>query len=173
VWPGTTNQGAVADTGLYRVAAMILSRPMVPTRQAELVIGTPLPPSGPLVQTCTIQPESGPAGMQREMRLTIENPTDQPITLHFRNGQLYDFSIFDPMRMRPGPMWMWSRGRMFDPNPVDRTIPPHDRLEFVEHWDCTDYEGMGVHPGWYDISAVSTAAGVPASGRVRVEVTRQ
>ena len=172
-WPGTTNQGAVADTGLYRVAAMILSRPMVPTRQAELVVGGTQPAPGPLVLACTVQPQSGPASAQREMRLTVDNPTGQPITVHFRNGQLYDFSVFDPMRRRPGPMWMWSRGRTFDPNPVDRTIPPHDRLEFVEHWGCTDSEGTGVHPGGYEVDAVLTAAGMPAVSRVRVEVTRQ
>ncbi len=172
-WPGTTNEGAVADTGLYRVAAMILTQPMVPTRQAELVIGSTAPPPEPLVLACTVRPQSGPASMQREMRLTIENPTDQPITLHFPNGQQYDFSVFDPMRMRPGPMWMWSRGGPFDPNPIDRTIQPHEQLEFVERWDCTDSEGMRARPGWYEVSAGLTAPGLPVAGRVRVEVTRQ
>jgi hypothetical protein len=68
---------------------------------------------------------------------------------------------------------MWSNGREFDPHPVDRTIQPHDRLEFVEHWDCTDSGGMRVHPRGYGVVAASTAAGMPAVGRVRVEVTRQ
>lgn len=172
-WPGTTNEGAVADTGLYRVAAMILTQPMVPTRQAELVIGSTAPPLGPLVLTCTVRPQSGPASVPREMQLTMENPTDQPITLHFPNGQLYDFSVFDPMRMRPGPMWTWSRGRLFDPNPVDRTIQPHGQLEFVEQWDCEDFSGMSVHAGWYEVHAVLTVPGLPVGGRVRVEVTGQ
>jgi hypothetical protein len=131
-WPGTTNEGAVADTGLYRVAAMILSQTMVPTRQAELVVGATPPPPGPLNLSCTVQPRSGPPSVEREMRLAVENPTDQPITLQFPKEQLFDFSIFDPMNMRPGPMWMWSHGRLFDPNPVDRTIQPHEQLEFVE-----------------------------------------
>jgi hypothetical protein len=173
VWPGTTNEGAVADTGLYRVAAMILSQPMVPMRQAELVVGAVSLPPGSLVLICTVRPEAGPASMQRELRFMVDNPTDRQITVHFPNGQLYDFSVFDPMRMRPGPMWTWSRGRVLDPDPVDRTIPPHDRLEFVEHWECTDSEGVRVHPGWYEVSAVLTVAGMPAVGRARVEVTRQ
>jgi hypothetical protein len=172
-WPGTTNLGAVADTGLYRVAAMILSRPMIPTRSAELVVGAAQAPPGPLVLTCTVHPESGPASMEREMRLTVENPTELPITIHFPNGQLYDFSVFDPMRMRPGPMWMWSHGRTFDPNPVVRTILAHDRLEFVDHWDCRDSAGRGAHAGWYEVGALLNATGIPVVDRVRVQITRQ
>ena len=172
-WPGTTNEGAVVDTGLYRVAAMILSQPLVPMRQAELVVGAPPPPPGPLVLSLDVQPQSGPASAEREMRLRVDNPTDQPVTLHFRNGQLYDFSIMDPMRMRPGPIWIWSRGRAFDPNPVDRTIQPHDRLEFVEQWDCTDSAGMQAHPGAYRADAVLMLRDVPVVPPVRLEVTRQ
>jgi hypothetical protein len=171
-WPGTTNEGAVADTGLYRVAAMILSQPPIPMRQAELVVGAQPPPPGSLVLSLECQPESGLASAEREMRLRVDNPTDLPVTLHFRNGQLYDFSVFDPMSMRPGPIWTWSHGREFDPTPVERTIEPHGRLEFVEHWDCTNYAGMPAHPGAYEIRCVLAVSNAPAAPPGRVEITR-
>jgi len=62
--------------------------------------------------------------------LQVTNATQGPLTLEFRSGQSYDFSVTDAGR----PVWSWSQEMMFTQALRSETLAPGETREYRESW---------------------------------------
>lgn len=65
-------------------------------------------------------------------------PADEPATLRFTSGQMYDFVVSQDGRE----LWRWSDGRAFHQAIHERTIDAGTLQTFVEVWDGRDGQGQ-------------------------------
>lgn len=168
-WPGTDNSGTALPVGDYRAMALILADTMVPVSPARLVVGDPTPP---LILRFAVEPRSAPQGAQRTLHLSIGNPGQDPVTLVFTSGQIYDFMLDDPETMMPGWDWRWSDGKAFPTVVTHLTIPAEGRIEYAEPWDGRLTSGRLLRVGTYTMQATLMLPDRPVTPTVEIQVTR-
>lgn len=171
-WPGTSNEGDLVSGGLLHAVGVILGEPPLQAHPARLIAGAAPPPPAGLSLSLSIEPRSAPPGVVRRIHLTAENPTRRPIVLAFSSSQEFDFLLFDPESMRPGPVWMWSEGLAFLTVAYQRIVPPGGRLEWDARWTGLLSGGAPPHPGIYELRGLVTGAPGPFTTSVRIEVVR-
>lgn len=112
------------------LAALTLLAACVPPGAAA-----PAPASGseagggsaePLVTTLSVEPGADSVGFQ----LQVTNATQGPLTLEFRSGQSYDFSVSDGGRG----VWSWSADRMFTQALRSETLAAGETRTWRESW---------------------------------------
>lgn len=87
--------------------------------------------------------------------VTVRNDGDDPIDLEFRNGQTFDFAVFDDDGTE---RWRWSDGRMFTQALRSVTLAPGESESFEAVWEQPP-------TGSYEVEATLEAANRDASER--------
>lgn len=99
--------------------------------------------------TLALERATYPAGAPVSMTLRVENPTADPVTLRFSDGQRFDFVIREAGGDEP--LWRWSSGRFFTQALGEEVVPPGDSLVY----EATMEEGL--EPGRYAVVGVVPA----------------
>ena len=88
------------------------------------------------------------------MRLTVTNPTDQPMVLHFNDAQIYDFIVRDNSTDEPDSnvIWNWAFDKMFAAVLTDLTLQPGEVRVYEKIWQGRDNNGKLVQ-GTFLVSA--------------------
>lgn len=111
--------------------------------------------------TLTLDRSSYPAGALLSMTLRVENPTSDPLTLDFSDGQRFDFVIRDA---GGGERWRWSDGEFFIQVLGEEVVAPADSLVYEARME------EGLEPGSYTVVGVVTARERSLRDSVEVEV---
>jgi hypothetical protein len=82
--------------------------------------------AGPLVTTLSVEP----AADSVRFALQVTNTTQGALTLEFRSGQSYDFSVSDGGRT----VWAWSQEMGFTQALRSVSLAPGETLDFRETW---------------------------------------
>ena len=80
----------------------------------------------PLVTTLSVEP----AADSVRFLLQVTNATQGPLTLQFRSGQSFDFSVSDGGRT----LWTWSADMMFTQALRSETLAPGETRSFDASW---------------------------------------
>lgn len=94
----------------------------------------------------TLGVETGSDGV--EFRLHVTNASPRPVTLHFGDGQRYDFVVRGP---DGGVVWRWSADQMFTQAVGKEVLPAGESLRYGARWSAD------VPPGTYQAVGVVTA----------------
>jgi len=82
--------------------------------------------AGPLVSTLSVEPTADSV----RLLLQVTNATQGPLTLQFRSGQSYDFSVSDGGRV----LWTWSQEMGFTQALRSETLAAGETRAFSESW---------------------------------------
>jgi hypothetical protein len=82
--------------------------------------------AGPLVTTLSVEP----AADSVRFLLQVTNATQGPLTLEFRSGQSYDFTVSDEGR----PLWRWSQEMMFTQALRSETLAAGETRAYSASW---------------------------------------
>ncbi|HVG45201.1 MAG TPA: BsuPI-related putative proteinase inhibitor [Longimicrobium sp.] len=85
--------------------------------------------AGPLVSTLSVEPTADSV----RLLLQVTNATQGPLTLQFRSGQSYDFTVSDEGR----PLWTWSHEMMFTQALRSETLAAGETRAYSETWRPT------------------------------------
>jgi hypothetical protein len=80
----------------------------------------------PLVTTLSVEPTADSV----RFLLQVTNATQGPLTLEFRSGQSFDFSVSDGGRT----LWSWSADMMFTQALRSETLAPGETRSFDAAW---------------------------------------
>lgn len=124
-----------------------------------------LPPSPPAVPAegfeLRLSVSPSPARVGTPLTLTLTLVAAKPLRFSFRNGQRYEFEVFDASGAR---VWQWSEGKLFIQVLGEERLEAGDRLEYQESWTPET-------PGRYRASGTITAD-APASAESTFEISR-
>jgi uncharacterized GH25 family protein len=88
-----------------------------------------------------------------KMKLSLTNAGRRPVTLHFRNGQTFDFIV----KRGRQEVWRWSHDKLFTQALQDIAIAADATKSFEATWDQKDTKGAAVSAGRYSVIGVVTA----------------
>lgn len=111
--------------------------------------------------TLTLNRATYPASAPISMALRVENPTSDPLTLAFSDGQRFDFVVRDA---DGGERWRWSEGRFFTQALGSETVAAGDSLVY----EATMEEGL--EAGRYTVVGLVTARDRSLRDSAEVEV---
>jgi len=93
-------------------------------------------------------------GQAIQMSLTVTNRGNQPLILSFSDSQRYDFTIIcGPDARCAGPIWQWSRDKVFAQVLGQESLAPGQSVTYSETWDQRDNDGQPVAPNSYQAQA--------------------
>ena len=92
-----------------------------------------------------------PYGETVQMKLTLRNVSDDPITFHLGGRPPHDFEVSTPDGEQ---VWHWKCGKI-TLQPLDgKNLEPGEELEFIGEWEQVDNRGEPVPPGTYLVRGI-------------------
>lgn len=108
-----------------------------------------------------------PLGGPVDLKLEIENISENVVRLNFSSNQLFDFVIY----RRGGEVWRWSYDKIFDKTELELYIYPQEVWAFQAEWDTKDKHRRFVLGGRYYIEGVLNTSPVLKSEKVEIGLT--
>ena len=105
-------------------------------------------------------------GESIHLQMTVENVSDEAITLQFPTGQMHDFVA---KRSRTT-YWQWSSGKVFTQAFLSKTLQPGEKLVRATTWDQQTNDGRQVSAGKYDLVAVVTSSPAKVGHALPIEI---
>ena len=87
-------------------------------------------------------------GSEVHFLMTMQNPTDGPITLWCSDAQLYDIEVYDSGNVL---VWNWAHDMVFAQATMDVVLDPGEVIAHEEVWDQKDNQGSQVPAGTYAV----------------------
>jgi hypothetical protein len=112
-----------------------------------------------------------PVGDPVEFTLRLINCGETGSTLHFVNGQRYEFIVENNETGEE--IWRWSQGQAFDQAKGQEVIESGEVVEYTGTWDQADASGAAVPEGRYKVSAFSVGCGVESEQACQFGPVRQ
>ena len=91
------------------------------------------------------------SGETVQMRMSLRNVSDEPVSLSLGGRPPYDFRVSTP---DGDPVWNWKCGRITLSVLDSDTLAPDEELEFIGEWEQVDNLGDPVPPGAYIVSGI-------------------
>ena len=92
-----------------------------------------------------------PYGETVEMKLTLRNAGDEPVSFYLGGSPAYDFVV----STTDGELvWHWMCAKFALASLGNETLEPGEELEFIGEWEQIDNRGEPVPPGVYSVRAV-------------------
>jgi len=91
-----------------------------------------------------------PLGGPVDLKLEIQNLSEEPVTLDFNSNQLFDFKVFRKGRE----VWRWSYDKTFEKTGLRLAIYPKEIWSFQAEWDTKDNQRRWVLGGRYYIEGI-------------------
>ena len=92
-----------------------------------------------------------PYGETVQMKLTLRNVSDEPVSFVLGGRPPFDFEVSTPDGEQ---VWNWKCGQIIE-EPLDgKTLEPGEELEFVGEWEQVDNRGEPVPHGIYEVRGV-------------------
>jgi len=102
-----------------------------------------------------------------DITFTVENPSDEDVTLSFFSGQEHDIVVRD----HSGHVVAnFSYGKVYAMALHDRVVKAHDSIEYRWTWDQTTNDGESVPAGWYEIVAGLADSAGRTSGTLSLQI---
>lgn len=123
---------------------------------------------GPILLVATDAPAHA-TGAAITFSLSLDNPSDFPVTLGFSSEQRLDLAIFSEERE----LWRWAAGRDFADTESEETFPPGVMLLGRITWNGRAASGDPLPPGSYRAVGTLTATGAQRqSSELLLRLTR-
>ncbi|MFQ5649950.1 MAG: protealysin inhibitor emfourin [bacterium] len=102
------------------------------------------------------------SGESVEMTLLVTNKSEAPLTLRFRDGQIFDFSAIVAPPAAEQVVWNWAHDKVFTEALWEMALAPGERKSYAVTWQGNDNAGVAV-TGQFVIRAdlVSVPGGSP------------
>src|SRR2546430_15810537 len=94
-------------------------------------------------------------GQPVRLRLEVFNDAAEPVRLHFKSSQQYDFHVLWEDQL----LWRWSADRMFAQMLTEETLAPGQRRDYEATWDGRLVDGVVAKPGEYNARGFLTLSG--------------
>jgi hypothetical protein len=108
-----------------------------------------------------------PLGGPVDLKLEIENISDEVVRLNFDSSQLFDFKIY-----RKGwEVWRWSYDKIFEKTELRLSIYPKEVWTFQTEWDTKDNKRRWVLGGRYYIEGILNSSPLLKSEQVEIGLT--
>ena len=92
-----------------------------------------------------------PYGETVQMKLTLRNVSDEPLSFFLGGRPAYDFVVTKP---DGGEVWHWMCAKITLAALFKETLDPGEELEFTGEWEQTDNRGEPVSAGIYLVRGV-------------------
>ena len=92
-----------------------------------------------------------PYGEPVQMKLTLQNVSDEPVSFFLGGWPAYDFVVSTPDGEQ---VWHWMCAKFTLASLNIETLEPREDLEFIGEWEQIDNRGEPVPPGVYSVRAV-------------------
>ncbi len=96
------------------------------------------PAPGPITVELRLLPDRPVAGIGYEFEIVATNVSDEPVTMEFRNGQVFDLWI---LGTDGALVWRWASGRMFTQALREIRLLPGESASRRVVWPGTDASG--------------------------------
>lgn len=96
------------------------------------------PAPGPITVELRLMPDRPPSGAGYEFEIVATNVSDEPVTMEFRNGQVFDIWI---LGTGGAIIWRWASGRMFTQALREIRLLPGESASRRVVWPGTDASG--------------------------------
>jgi hypothetical protein len=158
-----------------RIRAIAVPTSRLPTARWQLqqlervqvaAVPPPVAPGPALRSVLSTDRASYPRGEPVTLRFTVQNRGTAPVTLTFRSGQMYDFSV----RRVGREVWRWSHDRMFTQAIQEVVLRAGEERVFTERWNQRDFDGNLVPPGTYTAVGWLTAEGREEATRISRDI---
>ncbi|MDH4222122.1 MAG: BsuPI-related putative proteinase inhibitor [candidate division Zixibacteria bacterium] len=113
------------------------------------------------------QDRSYPRGGPVDLKLEIENISQEVVSLDFDLNQLFDFVIY----RKGGEVWRWSYDKIFDKTQLNLYIYPGEVWTFQTEWDTKDNQRRYVSGGRYYVEGILRISPVLKSEKVEIGLT--
>ncbi|OGC85210.1 MAG: hypothetical protein A2W07_04115 [candidate division Zixibacteria bacterium RBG_16_43_9] len=108
-----------------------------------------------------------PLGGPVDLKLEIENVSEEVVRLNFDSNQLFDFKIY-----RKGwEVWRWSYDKVFEKAELRLSIYPKEVWTFKAEWDTKDNQRRWVLGGRYYIEGIVNSSPPLRSEQVEIGLT--
>jgi len=108
-----------------------------------------------------------PLGGPVDLKLEIENISEDVVRLNFDSNQLFDFKIY-----RKGwEVWRWSYDKTFEKTELRLSIYPKEVWTFKAEWDTKDNQRRWVLGGRYYIEGILNSSPPLKSEQVEIGLT--
>jgi hypothetical protein len=108
-----------------------------------------------------------PLGGPVDLKLEIENISEDVVKLNFTTNQLFDFIIYK----KGFEVWRWSYDKIFDKTAIKLSIYPEEVWTFKAEWDAKDNQRRWVLGGRYYIEGVLNTITPLKSEKVEIGLT--
>jgi hypothetical protein len=108
-----------------------------------------------------------PLGGPVDLKLEIENISDESVKLNFDSNQLFDFVIY----RRDWEIWRWSYDKLLEKTPLELNIYPQEVWSFQAKWDTKDNQRRYVLGGRYYIEGILKTSPSLKSEKVEIGLT--
>lgn len=108
-----------------------------------------------------------PLGGPVDLKLEIENISDEVVRLNFDSNQLFDFKIYRKGRE----VWRWSYDKTFEKAELRLSIYPKEVWTFKAEWDAKDNQRRWVLGGRYYIEGILNSSPPLKSEQVEIGLT--
>ena len=108
-----------------------------------------------------------PLGGPVDLKLEIENISEDVVRLNFNSNQLFDFRIYRKERE----VWRWSYDKTFEKAELRLSIYPKEVWTFKAEWDTKDNQRRWVLGGRYYIEGILNSSPTLKSEQVEVGLT--
>ncbi len=102
-----------------------------------------------------------------DLKLEIENISDEVVSLNFDSNQLFDFKIY----RRDREVWRWSYGKSFEKTGLRLSLYPNEVWTFKSEWDTKDNQRRWVLGGRYYIEGILNSSPPLKSEQAEIGLT--